>query len=92
MAFQMRKEFKNGLIVEDCYVKISYISGNKEKLYITIQYFKDKAAADARLPHIEEAQYLFVPSTNDDSLRWDKQTYEYLKTLPEFEGAIDVLE
>lgn len=41
---------------------------------------------------VYDYRFMFTPSTDDNSVRWDKQAYEYLKTLPEFKNAVDVLE
>lgn len=80
---------------EDClYLKITQQSGNVEHCSITISCF---ACNESQLPKSEYSQqvgmcinntsYQFKPNLLGDN--FIKQGYEYLKTLPEFEGCVD---
>lgn len=72
---------------EDCYVKVVSLDGNKKYINgvaLVINQELNEPVYDYR--------FMFTPSQEDNSMRWDKQAYEYLKTLPEFKNAVDVLE
>lgn len=72
---------------KDCYVKVVSLDGNKKYINgvaLVIDQDKNEPIYDYR--------FMFTPSADDNSVRWDKQAYEYLKTLPEFKNAVDVLE
>lgn len=72
---------------KNCYVKIVSLDGNKKYINgvaLVIDQEKNEPVYDYR--------FLFTPNQTDNSMRWDKQAYEYLKTLPEFKNAVDVLE
>ncbi len=71
----------------DCYVKVVSLDGNKKYINgaaLVIDQESNEPVYDYR--------FMFTPSADDNSVRWDKQAYEYLKTLPEFKNAVDVLE
>jgi hypothetical protein len=89
MALMMRLEHESGLVIENAYWKITNVSGDKNYLFVNCEAFLNKEAADAGkmpLSHISQA---FKPSVEEGSENFIKQAYLYLKTLPEFEGAID---
>lgn len=73
------------LIFKDSYIKIDNVSGNKEMLNVIVKIF-DFENGNV----IKTFEFNFVPKAKDTALRWDKQAYEYLKTLDDFEDAIDV--
>lgn len=72
---------------KNCYVKIVSLDGNKKYIngvaLVIDQEFNEP---------VYDYRFMFTPSTYYNSVRWDKQAYEYLKTLPEFKNAVDVLE
>lgn len=73
--------------IDSAYVKIISITGGKENLELLVGiYTSDKSNL------IKTMKYIMIPSTENNSDNFIKQGYEYLKTLPEYEGAIDVLE
>jgi hypothetical protein len=63
------------------YIKIVNIFGSKENINIDVSFQSDK--------YTFSKQFVFTPSVEDGSENFIKQAYRYLKTLPEFEGAID---
>ena len=69
------------------YITVGNIAGNKEELTFKLFYRKDK---EGEILDFKELK--FTPSQDDNSERWDKQAYEYTKSLPEFSKAIDVLD
>lgn len=73
------------LTFEKSYSRITYMAWNKDAATFTLTTFD----AD-QVNVIEEKTYSFVPSVEDGALNFVKQAYEYLKTLPEFVGAVDV--
>lgn len=61
--------------------KILSITGNKTALNVNVSHIGDIAQY--------ERSYNFEPSVADGSPNFIKQAYLYLKTLPEFSGAVD---
>lgn len=85
MALQFSKIFDNGVIAPECYAKIhivEYIPVIGTVCFLTL-YF-NKAARDANLNAIREVRYEMA----DQESRAD--IYAYLKTLPDFVGALDI--
>lgn len=82
----------NGLVSDFGYVKLITISGTKNELTIEVKIYISKEAADTSLAPINQLFYKFKPDSSDTALNYHKQGYEYLKTLPEYEKALDVLE
>lgn len=81
-------EITKNVSIPNAYIKIIYLQGSKEKMHITVGFYSDVEASNL----IYSKHYDFLPDVNDPSENFIKQAYEYLKTLPEFEGAVDVLE
>ncbi|WP_340011790.1 hypothetical protein MHI32_01645 [Paenibacillus sp. FSL H7-0690] len=92
MALSMRSELESGIILEESYVRIQNLSGNKNIISIDVGVFGSQTLCEEGKPPISFMNYFFTPNSEDSALRWDKQAYEYLKNLPEFENATDVLE
>ncbi|WP_303984669.1 hypothetical protein [Niallia circulans] len=85
---EVKEQITETLVVKDAYFQIVKIEGNKEKMDIVLSVYKDNTKKYV----LETRVYSFNPSVSFDSPNNFKQGYEYLKTLPEFDGAIDVLE
>ncbi|WP_445505827.1 hypothetical protein [Niallia sp. 03091] len=92
-SFQSDIKIKSFIYTEDYpvtngYVKIDSFSGSRDLLKITVHFKKERG-----YPVLLIKDYAFVPDTTsfytDNFLT---QGYEYLKSLPEFAGSIDVLE
>lgn len=64
------------------YIKVCEIFGNKEKLTATVSFKGENLVQFNK-------QYDVPMSVNDGSSNFIAQVYDYLKTLPEFSGAID---
>lgn len=64
----------------ECYIKVDRLSGNKGEVVA----FVTKTSADGTLL---ENGYGFIPDMEGPN--FIKQAYDHLKTLPEFEGAVD---
>lgn len=82
----------NGLVSDFGYVKLITISGTKNELTIEVKIYISKEAADTALAPINQLFYKFTPDSSDAALNYHKQGYEYLKTLLEYQKALDVLE
>lgn len=78
-------EFKN------VYIKVAEIVGGKNRIEAVVELNNPKREdADADTKHaelIEARRYAFVPVLEGSN--FIAQAYDYLKTLPEFEGAVD---
>lgn len=73
---------KSGVTIPSCYIKVSKFYGDKNVLFFTVDYKADKDA----LPFAEENRSIALQPDGDNFIA---QAYEHLKTLPEFEGAVD---
>ncbi|MEC0282439.1 hypothetical protein [Terribacillus saccharophilus] len=91
MAIGKTIKLDSGIVVEDAYIQVFSLSGNKANLEITVDIYVSRAASISK-PSVERRFYNFTPDQDDVSIRWDKQAYRYIKTLPEYEGAVDILE
>lgn len=93
MALEVKNNaLDTGIVVNIAYARIDTISGSKDSISIGLNYYVNKNAFTSGKSFFKTEQYVFVPSVDDGSPNYHKQGYEYLKTLPEFEGAIDILE
>lgn len=85
-----QKEFKNGLLLNNVYCKISHIAGNQTEVHATIFYYINQDARTDDKCHLEEKTFTFIHDNNENALNIFKQAYEYLKTNDiEFANAID---
>ncbi len=72
-------------LISNGYVKVGLLNGNKNGIEVIMEYRIRKEDMES----IHNKSFLFTPSPAEDSPRWDKQVYEYLKTLPEFKNVVD---
>lgn len=72
----------NGVIINDCYIKISTINGDKHKIMIDVHY---KANSDGSPIYA----YTFAYTPNLEGGNFIQQGYLYLKTLDQFANAQD---
>lgn len=77
----VEKEF----VIPDVYCRIDVMNGSKERLTIKVDTYKDSS----KVILIKSESYSFVPDVTEGAENFVKQGYEYLKTLPEFSGAVD---
>lgn len=88
MALQQEKTvmlYGEEIKFNEAYHQIDGVNGSKLNIEITVVVYKN---AQKEI-HIENRMYQFKPSVADDAPNYHKQGYEYLKTLPEFAGAVD---
>ena len=76
--------FDSAASLNNAYIKVDSISGNKNTVEITVITYSEKN--DQKLP-VQATNYTFTPDMNGGN--FIAQSYNYLKTLPEFAGAID---
>jgi hypothetical protein len=76
--------FDSAAILNNAYIKVDTVSGNKSTLEVTVITYVEKN--DEKSP-VQATKYKFVPSM--DNKNFIAQAYAHLKTLPEFAGATD---
>lgn len=92
MALMKNITLKNDLQVNDAYIRIDTVSGSKDSLNISVNSYVSQDSFNDGKSYLEQNFYTFMPSVEDNAANFIKQGYEHLKTLPEYAGAIDVLE
>lgn len=85
----MNRQTKTGISIPEAYIRIDEISGSKELINIRVRIYASQEKHDNKFPWIEEKIISFNPNISDFSPNFIKQGYEYIKSLFEFEGAID---
>ena len=81
---------ETGITVNNCYARIDRIMGNKENMSLILNYYIGQDAYQSGKIHVkQDTTLVFAVSLEDTSPNFIKQGYEHLKTLPEFENAID---
>ena len=66
----------------DAYIKVDRITGDKLLIEISVNYYTKHGGL-----LVKTESHKFFPSLEGDN--FIAQAYEHLKTLPEFEGAVD---
>lgn len=94
MAIRMKITLASGIEIDDAYLKITNISGNKNNICIVLTAYKDASSMQNGLPQIEGYSLVkeFVPTLGSSVSDFISQGYNHLKTLPDFSGALDILE
>jgi len=64
------------------YVRVDKVNGSKNSMNASVGFYKDNAEGEM----IKGEGFAFIPSLESNFIA---QAYDYLKTLPEFAGAID---
>lgn len=88
MAISKTLNIKN-IIIEDAYVRAERFTGNKNSVLFYVSIYKDNESSKNLSNAIDTIEFSFVPSEDLTSVRWDKQAYNYLKSLPSFLDAVD---
>ena len=79
------------ITIVNCYWKIDLengITGGKLKLQVRLNCFKNKAIADTNQGKYADFDFDFIPDLNS-GVNFIQQAYDFVKTLPEFSGAVD---
>lgn len=69
------------LTLSNAYIKIANVDGDKDAMGMNVSISDGERTLSKH--------YSFTPSVADGSENFIRQGYEYLKTLPEFAGAVD---
>lgn len=67
------------VIIDDCYIKVESVAGTKSQLRANVSFDSNGSK--------KTQFYTFAPDLSGKN--FIAQTYEHLKTLPEFSDAID---
>jgi len=81
-----------GITLESSYARINTLTGSKNLVGFALYYYVSRNDYLNGCVSIKQESYEFVPNIQDGSDNFIKQGYEYLKTLPEFSNALDVIE
>ena len=73
--------FGNQKVLLSSYIKVLSLSGDKEQMLVTVNFKSSNNTFNKN--------YKFAVSVDATSKNFIAQAYDYLKTLPEFEGATD---
>ncbi|RFB07678.1 hypothetical protein DZB88_30365 [Bacillus sp. OE] len=92
MGILLNKTLNNGLPVYNVYARIDIVSGSKNGLDFSLNYYATRDSFLSGKPYLQQEMYHFVPSIENDSPNFIKQAYLHLKTLEEFKNAIDIFE
>lgn len=93
MALQLDSiVLESGITVDSSYVRVDTISGSKDSLLVTVNYYVSQNSFNDGKSYIKSEQFSFIPSVEDGSANFIKQAYEFLKKRPEFTNAVDVLD
>ena len=82
MALLITKKTDTGLLVENTYSRIDNISISRNRMTITLNYYKDK-------DFLPFAWSTYGCRYTTDGENPFKQAYDYLKTLDEFKDSED---
>lgn len=88
MAFTMSYEkeaFGQILSFPAAYFEIVYLSGTKEMITVQLNAYDNKNKENL----IDQFSFSFTPDTSSNAKDIFAQGYSYIKTLPNFSGAID---
>lgn len=81
-TISLKNNFDELSVFPDAYIKVVTIAGDKNDMHGFYGVFKDAGSKC-----IEKVKFQFKPSLDGEN--FIKQSYLYLKTLPEFAGAVD---
>jgi hypothetical protein len=87
MALTKKISTPFGIELDNAYLRVGSVSGNKNHLDVAVHTFANKVMAKEGGSVIAVYTSSFKPTENGKS--WDAQAYDHLKTLPEFESAVD---
>jgi hypothetical protein len=78
---------KFGIPAPQAYAKINHFNGNKDQLQVQVSVYYDQAARENNLNLVlEHSHYIPMSDLTGDIV---PAIYGVLKTLPEYEGAVD---
>lgn len=89
MAIIKKLMLESGLVIEHAYIRVQGVNGNKNLASVSLEIFASQSLCELGKAPATHRSYTFTPLEDETSPRWDKQAYEYIKTLPEYENAVD---
>ena len=89
MAIIINIGTNSGVSINQSYARIDTTNGSKESQTVTVNYYVSKEAFEEGKDFLKQEVYTCPVSVELNSPNFIKQEYEYLKTLPEFAGAVD---
>lgn len=89
MAIKKNITLKNGLEVEDAYMRIDTISGYKKSITISLNIYISKDAFMENKPYIQQNFHTFTPNVSIGAKCIWEQAYEYIKSIDEYRDSID---
>lgn len=89
MALIQKITLESGMTIDQAYIRVQGVNGNKDLASISLEIYVSQPLCEEGKVPAGYRSYNFTPNDSEDALRWDKQAYEHLKTLPEFSEAID---
>ena len=89
MALSKTIILNNGLTINSAYIRVDTVNGYKGDLQISVNSYISQQDFNEGKVYLIQKFYNFVPSVEDNAYNFIKQGYEYLKTLPEYEDAVD---
>jgi hypothetical protein len=94
MAITTKLNLRNGLTVDDAYVRVDAFYGSKRaitytaNIYLSREAFKGGVDQPA-LPYLEQEMFEFQPQSTADAAHVWEQCYSDLKSRERFADAID---
>lgn len=88
MAVSKTITYKN-ITIENAYIKAEGFTGYKNGLTFYMRAYKDKDSSNSTDNILTSDEITFVPDDSENALRWDKQAYEYVKSLDEYSDVVD---
>ncbi len=89
MALQKTVTTNSSIEVQNAYLRIDDIGGNKTIQKIALGVYVNKDKYNDGVSPVVTYYYSFQPSVDDSATNFIKQAYVYLKTLDEFKDATD---
>lgn len=89
MALQINITTDSGIMVENSYVRIGNIEGDKNNLSFALNFYKNKESFQGNLASLKNEYHSFIPNMDSNFIQ---QGYEFLKTKEEYKNAIDLLD
>lgn len=85
-------QLPNKLIATNVYLRIENMGGNKENITLDVAFYVSQDDAVKGTPPIDRRSFVLIPDLSETSKNFFIQGYNLIKSMSEFEGAIDVYE
>jgi len=86
MALICNVELESGLSLNGSYLKITNFSGTEKELSFQLNVYADKTSFEEKRPPVAYLSFVMEYNKGRDIF---EQMYDYLKSLPEYTGAIN---